>query len=301
MEQSKEISFNEMELVITKPILSSNGMVEVSGNFTELAERIRSVVEKCKGIILTDENVNYVKALRVQYQQIRTGIEKKRKDWKSLYLTSPAKLLDALCDDLQSLVAEGENSLKEQLDAYDQKRKDELTEIFKEYIEDFVKQYGLKEEYAQQIVLKKQYYNKTAKEEETIDDIEAQALKLKEAQEEKERAIELVKAELEGSTLADDVYITLLEHYSIADVLMRIKADKKRNAELTEEVKKQADVFANNGIDLASCHKLESRFLEQGANEEKRERVLWVRYRKDQAKLLQKLLTENDIEYKIIS
>ena len=297
MENTKEIAFNEMELVITKPVLSSNGVLEVSGNFTELAEKIQNVVDKYKGTILTDENVNYVKALKVQFQQIRTGIEKKRKDWKSLYLTTPAKLLDAMCDDLQNIVASGENALKEQLDSYDQRRKDELTEILNEYIEDFVKQYGLKEEYRERIVLKKQYYNKTAKEEDTIDDIEAQVLSLKEEQEEKERGIELVKAELEGSTLADGVYITLLEHYSVADVLMRIKADKKRNEQLNAIVKNPTDAcesVVKNPTDACES-------VVKNPTDEKRERTIWVRYDSAQAKLLKEFLTFNNIEYRIIS
>ena len=47
--------------------------------------------------------------------------------------------------------------------------------ILKDYVAESVEKYGLRDEYATQIQLKKQYFNKTQKEEDSISDIEEQA------------------------------------------------------------------------------------------------------------------------------
>ena len=101
-----------------------------------------------------------------------------------MYITPASKLIDSMCDELQKIVAEGESALTVQLEEYDQKRKDELTLILKDYIADSVAKHGLREEYASQIQLKDKYYNRTQNEEDSADDIENQAAELEKKQKE---------------------------------------------------------------------------------------------------------------------
>lgn len=136
VETTKEVDFGELELKISKPTLNSDKTLSVSGNFTELGANIKALVEKYKNTQLTEENVGYVKTLKGHFVSLRTGIDRERKEWKKVYIDPADKLIKSMCDELLAIVAEGENALGAQLDAYDEKRKAELTIILKEYIAD---------------------------------------------------------------------------------------------------------------------------------------------------------------------
>ena len=161
--ETKEVDFGDgLELRINKPTLNTDKTLSISGNFSELGSKIQAVVDRYKGVQLTEDNVSYVKTLKGQFASLRTGIERERKEYQKVYITPAKKLIDSMCDELQSIVAEGEKALGDQLDAYDQKRKDELTIILKEYVADSVAKHNLREEYASQIQLIDKYYSKSS-------------------------------------------------------------------------------------------------------------------------------------------
>ena len=207
----KEVGFSNLELKIEKPRLNADKTLIVAGNFSELGNNIHSLVEKYKGTVLTEDNVSYVKTLKGHFTSLRTGIERERKEWKKVYITPASKLIDSMCDELQKIVAEGEGALSVQLEEYDQKRKDELTIILQEYVNDAIKKHNLREEYAQQIKLLDKYYNRTQNEEDSADDIEVQATELEKKQKEYDSGVELIKAECaDAGFLADTTYVNCL-------------------------------------------------------------------------------------------
>ena len=57
--ETKEVGFSDLELTIKKPSLGKDGTMVVGGNFEELAGQIAQVVQKYKGTVLTEDNVNY--------------------------------------------------------------------------------------------------------------------------------------------------------------------------------------------------------------------------------------------------
>lgn len=306
--ETKEVGFSDLELTIKKPSLGKDGTMIVGGNFDELARQIAQVVQKYKGTVLTDDNVNYVKAVKTQFQKLRTGIEMKRKDWKKVYITTPSKLLDAMCDDLQKIVAEGEDALGSQLEAYDQKRKDELTVVLKGYVDEAVKAHNLREEYACQIVLREKFYNLTQKEEDSADDIEAQAVELEKTQKAYDAGVELIKAECEGTVLVVDNYIDQLKYKSAMEIVLQIKTDKKKAQELYDEIKqKEANgekIVIGEPISEGMRATLEAvsevKNVEDGKYGAIRERTLWIRYKAEQAQDILDFFTEHGIEFKFL-
>lgn len=302
----KEVGFADLELSIKKPTLGKDGSMVVGGNFEELAQQISAVVEKYRGTVLTDDNFNYVKAVKTQFQKLRTSIETKRKDWKKIYITTPSKLLDAMCDDLQKLVAEGEGALGEQLDAFDQKRKDELTEVLNGYVQDAVNAHGLRGEYALQIVLKKEYYNKTQKEEDSADDIEAQAVELEKRQKEYDAGLALIRAELEGSMLVEGTYLDQLKYRSASEIVLQIKADKKESQRLYEEMREKEArgekvVLGEPVTDDLKFHPADAPLeAKDTLHGDVRERTLWIRYKKEVAQDILDFFTEHGVEFKFL-
>lgn len=300
-ETTKEVDFGELELKISKPSLNSDKTLSVSGNFTELGASIKALVEKYKNTQLTEENVGYVKTLKGHFVSLRTGIDRERKEWKKVYIDPADKLIKSMCDELLAIVAEGENALGKQLEAYDEKRKAELTIILKEYVADSAEKHGLREEYANQIQLIDKYYNKTQHEEDSADDIERQACELEKKQKEYDAGVALIKEELEGTGFLPDTYLRELQYRSAMEIIMEIKADKKASDELKAKEEAGEKIVIGKPVDeeLQKAMSLDSK-EESEESEELRERVLRVRYKPAQAKLMADFFKKNNIQFEFI-
>lgn len=293
--EEKEVGFGELELKIQKPTLNADKTLSISGNFEELGNKIQKVVDKYKNEVLTEENVGYIKNLKSQFVSLRTGIERERKEYKKVYLDPATKLINAMCDELQKIVAEGEKALGDQLDAYDQKRKDELTIILKEYVADSVAKHNLREEYASQIQLIDKYYNKTQNEEDSADDIERQATELEKKQKEYDSGVALITTECNDAGLLPDAYLRELQYKSAMEIILEIKQDKKTRDEMKAKEAAGEKIVIGEPIteELKKAISLDSK-------EELRTRVLRVTYKPEQAKLMASFFRENKIQFEFI-
>lgn len=287
-----------LELQIKKPVMAKDGTVTINGNFTEVAEKIKTIVEQYKGTILTEDNVTYVKTVKSQFVSLRTAIERERKEYKKVYITPHYKLIDSMCDQLQQLVAEGEDALTVQLEEYDNKRKEELTKILKDYI---AMNCDLTEEEKAKVVLKKEYYNKTQKEEDTYNDIDAQIEALKQAKKEKEAAILLIESELEGTNIPSQPYIRQLEYHNATEVILQIKADKKR---MEEQNKEKEVVIKETKTEVSLPEYNDSEEIQVTKDEEDTEeirtKVMQIWYTASQAEKLNKFFSECGIKFKFL-
>lgn len=295
----KDVDFGDLELKLNKPTLNKDNTIAFSGNWDSLKGNIQKVVDKYKRTQLTEDNVEYVKTLKKQFVSLRTGVERECKEYKTVYIDPAEDLLNAMKKELLAVIAEGENALGAQLDEYDQRRKDELTIILKEYVDEAVEKYHLRDEYATQIQLVKQYYNKTQKEEDTIADIDRQAKELQEKQTAYDNGVALIKAECEESGLLPDAYIRELAYRNAMEIIMEIKQDKKAQAELKakeaegEKVSIGADADSEIARQLAKASEL--------PDDEERTRILRVTYKASQAKTMARFFKENGIKFEFIN
>ena len=293
-----EVGFGELELKIQKPSLNEDKTLSITGNFEELGSKIQKVVDKYKNEVLTEENVGYIKNLKSQFVSLRTGIERERKEYKKVYLDPATKLINAMCDELQKIVAEGENALGAQLDAYDQRRKDELTIILKEYKDEAAAKHNLREEYASQIQLIDKYYNKTQAEEDSADDIERQATELEKKQKEYDSGVALITTECNDAGLLPDAYLRELQYKSATEIILEIKQDKKTRDEMKAKEAAGEKIVIGEPIteELKKAVTLDSK----EDKEELRTRVLRVTYKPEQAKLMASFFHENKIQFEFI-
>ena len=294
----KEVGFGELELKIQKPALNADKTLSISGNFEELGNKIQKVVDKYKNEVLTEENVGYIKNLKSQFVSLRTGIERERREYKKVYLDPATKLINAMCDELQKIVAEGENALGAQLDAYDQKRKDELTIILKEYKDEAAAKHNLRDEYKDQIQLIDKYYNKTQNEEDSADDIERQAAELEKKQKEYDSGVALITTECNDAGLLPDAYLRELQYKSAMEIILEIKQDKKTRDEMKAKEAAGEKIVIGEPIteELKKAVTLDSK----EDKEELRTRVLRVTYKPEQAKLMASFFHENKIQFEFI-
>ena len=295
----KDVDFGDLALKIAKPTLNADKTVTISGNFSELGANIQKVVDRYKGTQLTEDNVEYVKTLKKQFVSLRTGVEREVKEWKDVYLDPAEDLLKAMKNELLAIISEGESALGKQLDEYDQRRKDELTIVLNDYVADAVEKLGLREEYATKIVLKKEYYNKTQKEEDSIDDINAQAEELSRKQKDYDNGVALIKMECEDAGLLPDSYIRELEYHSASEIIMEIKQDKKAKAELEKKAEEGEKVVIGADADSEIAKQMERATKLNKA--EKKTKVIRVTYLPSQAKLLGEFFKKNSIEFEFIN
>lgn len=298
VEEEKEAGFGELELKIQKPALNADKTLSISGNFEELGNKIQKVVDKYKNEVLTEENVGYIKNLKSQFVSLRTGIERERREYKKVYLDPATKLINAMCDELQKIVAEGENALASQLDAYDQRRKDELTVILNEYKDEAAAKHNLRDEYKDQIQLIDKYYNKTQNEEDSADDIERQAAELEKKQKEYDSGVALITTECNDAGLLPDAYLRELQYKSAMEIILEIKQDKKTRDEMKAKEAAGEKIVIGEPIteELKKAISLDSK----DEAEETRTRVLRVTYKPSQAKLIANFFRENKISFEFI-
>ena len=298
VEGEKEVGFGELELKIQKPALNADKTLSISGNFEELGNKIQKVVDKYKNEVLTEENVGYIKNLKSQFVSLRTGIERERREYKKVYLDPATKLINAMCDELQKIVAEGENALGAQLDAYDQRRKDELTVILNEYKDEAAAKHNLRDEYKDQIQLIDKYYNKTQNEEDSADDIERQAAELEKKQKEYDSGVALITTECNDAGLLPDAYLRELQYKSAMEIILEIKQDRKTRDEMKAKEANGEKIVIGEPIteELKKAVTLDSK----EDKEELRTRVLRVTYKPEQAKLMASFFRENKIQFEFI-
>ena len=299
VEEEKEVGFGELELKIQKPALNADKTLSITGNFEELGNKIQKVVDKYKNEVLTEENVGYIKNLKSQFVSLRTGIERERREYKKVYLDPATKLINAMCDELQKIVAEGENALGAQLDAYDQRRKDELTVILNEYKDEAAAKHNLRDEYKDQIQLIDKYYNKTQNEEDSADDIERQAAELEKKQKEYDSGVALITTECNDAGLLPDAYLRELQYKSAMEIILEIKQDKKTRDEMKAKEAAGEKIVIGEPIteELKKAVTLDSK----EDKEEFRTRVLRVTYKPEQAKLMASFFHENKIQVEFLN
>ena len=297
--KTNEVDFSSIELQIAKPVITDDSKLSIGGNFTEVGTKIQAVVDRYKDTQLTEDNVEYVKTLKRQFVSLRTGIDRERKEYMKVYITPAKDLVDSMCKELLAIVDAGESALGKQLDAYDQKRKDELTVILNEYKNDAAVRHNLREEYASQIQLIDKYYNKTQAEEDSADDIEKQASELEKKQKEYDAGVMLITAECEGTGFVPDSYIRELQYKSATEIILEIKQDKKTFAEM--KAREESGEKITVGEPLSEELKKEMDKASDMKEEETRTRVLRVTYKPEQAKLMAKFFKENKISFEFIN
>lgn len=297
--ETKEVDFGDITLKIAKPTLNSDKTISIVGNFSDVGSKIQAVVDRYKDTKLTDDNVDYVKTLKKQFVSLRTGIDRERKEYMKVYITPAKDLVDSMCKELLAIVDAGESALGKQLDEYDQRRKDELTIILKEYVADSAKKHGLREEYATQIQLLDKYYNKTQHEEDSADDIERQACELEKKQKDYDSGVALIRAECEGTGFLPDTYLRELQYRSAMEIIMEIKADKKASAELQAKVEVGEKVVIGEPIteELKKAVTLDSK----EDKEELRTRVMRIVYKPENAKKIAQVMKELCVSFEFIN
>lgn len=145
-------------------------VLPVKTNFEDVEAYLSNLVEKYTGLVVTDENQKDMEKTLREVVSIRTGIQKFEINGKR-QLKKPVDDFARQCKNLLAIVNSVEAPLKEQLDVYENKRRDELQAAIGREFTAKADTAGLREEY-RLFEIPERWFNKTAKWSETCIDID---------------------------------------------------------------------------------------------------------------------------------
>lgn len=145
-------------------------VLPVKTNFEDVEAYLSNLVEKYAGLVVTDENQKDMEKTLREVVSIRTGIQKFEINGKR-QLKKPVDDFARQCKNLLAIVNSVEAPLKEQLDVYENKRRDELQAAIGREFTAKADTAGLREEY-RLFEIPERWFNKTAKWSETCIDID---------------------------------------------------------------------------------------------------------------------------------
>lgn len=135
--------------------------VSFQWNFDEVKDYIKAITEKYEGLLVTDENVADMRKAKGELVSLRTSITKFGKKEKA-ELKAPYEQFAKEIGELEEIVRGREQGLDEQLEKYDEARKNEvLSKIKAAYSKEAEKQGLPYENY--HLIVEPKWFNKTAK------------------------------------------------------------------------------------------------------------------------------------------
>jgi hypothetical protein len=203
----------------------------VDGNFAQVEAVLLAWKNRVSGIEMTEKNMTQVEIVKKEAVALRNRIVKIGADTKRLYFNDPKAVFDKKVTHLLSVVADVEGIADEVLDVKEQRRRDGLNEVFDVYKDDFQTGYKLEPEYLARVEYKKEYYNKTAVEKDSKDDLEQQFTALKKEQDARAASLRLIKTMCKDEPrLNVQHWIDQLAFKDTATVTEEIAAEKERLA-----------------------------------------------------------------------
>ena len=249
-----------LPVLVEPKILSADLSVQV--NWDEVKKSLAAYIDKYQGLIVTDDNLDDSnKALR-EIVSVRTSIQKFEISGKRV-TKKPYDDFAAGCKELLKIVQQAESPLRDQLDAYDQRRVAALVaRISGEYIK---KSYdlGIRNEYTRTIdqtsieIDHPKWLNKTQAWADTISDISALAAEDLQRQRAADDAAELRRSRYEiglmqiagvnqqyglSTPITESILTDDLLGEPIPTIKGRIEIEAKRRADIESEARRAAAV-----------------------------------------------------------
>lgn len=203
-------------------------------NFEELKADLSGRIEKYRGLVVTDENLQDMEKTKREIAGLRVKIGKFKTQVKS-ELDKPYKKFESQIKELLLIVEDAEKPISEQLDVYEEARKEEKSRKIRNFIAMKAADIGLEQQYTSQIVVADKWLNRTQKWSDTEDDVLERIARMFETQRQDReaaafRAEKVEMAKFMCETLSKDLATPL----TFAEIENRI--DNFNLAELKEHI-----------------------------------------------------------------
>ena len=218
------------------PFTGDNQVIEFQGNFEAVKNALELRRDEVKKMKVSAKDMETVEKLKKEAQGYRIYLTETGTFGKRRFFNAPKAIYESKLQTLLDIVGEMESKAQVVLDKIAEDKRKELTGIFDLYKKSFQEKYSLSPEGLATIEYKPAYYNKTAKEKETKDDIEAQFV----ARRDVEKALALgektIRALCSGKPLLDvEMYVDELKGgKDLALIMDDISTEEARLAEASK-------------------------------------------------------------------
>lgn len=156
------------------PFTAENQAVEFRGNFEAVKAALEQRRDEVKKMKVSAKDMDTVEKLKKEAQGYRIYLTETGTFGKRRFFNAPKDIYDSKMQTLLVIVGEMESKAQVVIDQIAEAKRNELTAVFDLYKKSFQEKYNLSPEGLATIEYKPAYYNKTAKEKDTKDDLENQ-------------------------------------------------------------------------------------------------------------------------------
>lgn len=140
-------------------------------NFEEIKTKLADDIKKYDGLVVSTTNLEDMERTQREIGKLRTGLQKFRLAVKK-DLEKPYNAFELQVKELALLIESAEKPIKEQLQKYEDQRRESKRVEVEQMIYEISTELGLQEKYSSQIVVADQYLNRTQKKKDTKEDIQ---------------------------------------------------------------------------------------------------------------------------------
>lgn len=251
----KEIELNKQLPVITF-------------NFDEVKASLEEGLSKYENLVVTDDNLKDCKATQKDLSKLRRELDTYRKDTKK-EMEKPIKEFEGQCKELISLIDKVEKPIKNNIEVYDNKKREEKRLYAERYINKLIVDNQLTPKFADQLTVLPKYCNLTASQKSVREDLDQRAMALKNQQTAEKAMLENKKAAIQSAieaensnypiTLQYEDYVKHIEDWELKTILAFIHrdAEKAREAERVAKEKEAKRIAEEQAKKEASTQKAE--------------------------------------------
>lgn len=197
---------------------------EFSWNFADIKAALSSRIENYVGLVVTDENLKDMEKTQKGIASLRTKINKFRVQVKR-DLEKPYQQFEVQISELVNLVESVEKPIKDQLEVYENKRRDQKSIMVQAIINEVSQQLGLEEKYSSQIVVADKYLNRTTTKKEIVEDVQMKVAWYLDIQNQEKQAalFKAQKAEM-ANLLCQSLSVGLATPVTYSEIQSRIES-----------------------------------------------------------------------------
>lgn len=160
-------------------------------DFDSLKKQLTQAVADYKSLVVTEDQLSLCKEKQRELSGLRNKIDRYRKDVKA-EMSKPIVEFEDKCKDLIKIVEQAERSLKDGIQVFDDKKREEKRKIAEQLRQAIIEQHELKPKYAEQLTILDKYMNLIAKASEVREDLEQRAFILLGEQNKEQEMLDII-------------------------------------------------------------------------------------------------------------
>lgn len=202
-------------------------------NYEEVSKNLDKQLENYKGLVVTEETLPGCRKAQAELSSARRKIDEYRKE-KKKEAEKPIKNFDKQCKELILKIEKVEKPVKDGMQVFTDKKKEEKRKEAAEIIEKTAKDFELEGKFKEELTVLDKYTNLSTSKKAVKEDIETRAFALKVAQDKEKDCLETIK------TVLDSENNRLVAKMEISDFQHLIDSGFS-TAIIIDEIKKRAD------------------------------------------------------------